>query len=151
MPASLPEPEYLDDDLVGHIRKNGCVHCRPNGSPIDLQLSIAFAGQLAAVRPSAEDGVYHVWFSRYRIAEVDFRTNPDRPRVSHLFAHLQPLCAVCTQALPPRAEEKRLVFRASWGRGASQRKLSPRSFKRPTSMVSRSDLNRPGLAGGFLS
>jgi transposase InsO family protein len=88
MPARLPEPEYLDDDLVGRIRKNGCLHCRPNGSPIDLQLSIAFAGQHAAVRPSAEDGVYHVWFSRYRIAEVDFRTNPGRPSVTHLFAHL---------------------------------------------------------------
>ena len=88
MPVILPEPEYLDDDQLGRIRNNGCLHCRPNGSPIDLQLSIAFAGQLAAVRPSAEDGISHVWFSRHRIAEVDFRTNPERPTVTHLFAHL---------------------------------------------------------------
>ena len=88
MPATLPEPIYLDDDRVGRIRNNGCLRCRPNGRPIDLQLSIAFAGQLVATRPSAEDGVYQVWFSRYRIAEVDFRTDPERPRVTHLFAHL---------------------------------------------------------------
>lgn len=87
-PATLPEPIYLDDDRVGRIRNNGCLRCRPNGRPIDLQLSIAFAGQLVATRPSAEDGVYQVWFSRYRIAEVDFRTNPERPSVTHLFAHL---------------------------------------------------------------
>ena len=79
MPATLPEPEYLDDDRAGRVRRNGCVRCRPGGRQVDLQLSIAFAGQLAAVRPSAEDGVDQVWFSRYRIAEVDFRTNPDRP------------------------------------------------------------------------
>jgi len=88
MPATLPEPEYLDDDRVGRVRRNGCLRCRPGDRKVDLQLSIAFAGQLAAVRPSAEDGVYHVWFSRYRIAEVDFRTNPERPGVTHLFAHL---------------------------------------------------------------
>jgi transposase InsO family protein len=88
MPATLPEPEYLDDDRVGRVRRNGCLRCRPGNRKVDLQLSIAFAGQLTAVRPSAEDGVYHVWFSRYRIAEVDFRTNPERPGVTHLFAHL---------------------------------------------------------------
>jgi transposase InsO family protein len=88
MPATLPEPIYLEDDRVGRIRNNGCLRCRPTGRPIDLQLSIAFAGQLAAVRPSATEGICSVWFSRYRIAEVDFRTNPERPGVTHLFAHL---------------------------------------------------------------
>ena len=88
MPNKLPEPEYLDDDRVGRIRRNGCLHCRFDQRRSDLQLSIAFAGQLAAVRPSATDGIFHVWFSRYRIAEVDFRTNPDRPSVTHLFAQL---------------------------------------------------------------
>jgi hypothetical protein len=31
MPATLPEPIYLDDDVVGRIRNNGCLHCRPDG------------------------------------------------------------------------------------------------------------------------
>lgn len=88
MPATLPEPEYLDDDQVGRIRQNGCLRCRPDGRLRDLQLSIAFAGQRVALRPSAESGVFHVWFSRYRIAEVDVRANPHRPSVTHLFAHL---------------------------------------------------------------
>jgi hypothetical protein len=60
----------------------------PNASSGDLQLSIVFADQSVALRPSAEDGLFHVWFSRYRIAEVDLRTNPDRPGVTHLFEHL---------------------------------------------------------------
>jgi hypothetical protein len=88
MPASLSELEYLDDDLVGRIRKNGCLRCQPNNRPIDLQLSIAFADQLVAIRPSATDGICHVWFSRYRIAEVNSRADPQRPSVTHLFAHL---------------------------------------------------------------
>ena len=88
MPSTLPEPVYLDDDRVGRVRNNGCLSCRFERRRIDLQLSIAFAGQLAAVRPSAEDGVCHVWFSRYRIAEVDFRANPERPSVTHVFVHL---------------------------------------------------------------
>ena len=88
MPTALPEPEYLDDDRVGRVRRNGCLRCRPDGRRVDLQLSIAFAGQLAAVRPSTEDGIFHVWFSRYRIAEVDLRKNLERPSVTHLFAHL---------------------------------------------------------------
>lgn len=91
MPAALPGPEYLPaaprDDLVGRIRDNGCLRCRPDGRLVDLQLSIASAGQNVAVRLSAEDGVWHVWFSRCRITAVDFRTNPERPSVTFLFAH----------------------------------------------------------------
>jgi hypothetical protein len=82
------EPEYLDDNRVGRVRRNGCLHCRFDQRRVDLQLSIAFACQLAAVRPPAADGIFHVWLSRYRIAEVDFRTDPERPGVTHLFAHL---------------------------------------------------------------
>ena len=89
MPVTLPEPAHFEDDCVGRIRQNGCLRCRPDGqNRVDLQLSIAFAGQLAAIRPSADDGVFHVWFSRYRIAEIDFRTNPQRPAVTHFFEHL---------------------------------------------------------------
>ena len=83
-----PEPEYLDDDVVGRIRNNGCLRCRPDGRLVDLQLSLAFAGQHVAARLSTEGGVFHIWFSRYRSAEIDFTTNPERPSVTYLFAHL---------------------------------------------------------------
>ena len=91
MPATLPVPDdlpsSLGDDRVGRVRRNGCLRCHPAGRSVDLQLSIAFAGQLAAIRPSAEAGVYHVWFSRHIIAAVDFLQNPERPSVSRGFAH----------------------------------------------------------------
>ncbi len=88
MPGVLPEPDHLDDGRVGRIRRNGRLHRRFDHRRLEFQPSIAFAGQLAAVCPSVEDGLFHVWFSRDRIAEVDFRTNPERPSVAHLFAHL---------------------------------------------------------------
>jgi hypothetical protein len=89
MPAELIEPDYGDDDVVRRVRANGCLRCRPTGQPrVDLQLAAAFADQTVAVRPSAEDGVHHVWFMTWRIAKVDFRTDPNRPSVTHVLEHL---------------------------------------------------------------
>jgi transposase InsO family protein len=89
MPARLIEPDYGDDDVVRRVRANGCLRCRPTGQRrVDLQLAAAFADQTVAVRPSAEDGVHHVCFMTWRIATVDFRTNPNRPSVTHLLEHL---------------------------------------------------------------
>ncbi len=89
MPARLIEPEYLDDDVIGRVRHNGCLRCRPQGqSRVDLQLSAAFADQHVAVRPSTKDGIHHVCFMTWRIAYVDFTTNPQRPTVTHVLEHL---------------------------------------------------------------
>ena len=38
--------------------------------------------------PLERVGIRHDWFSRYRIAKVDFRTNLERPSVTHLYALL---------------------------------------------------------------
>jgi transposase InsO family protein len=89
MPARLVEPDYPDDQVTGRVRRNGCLRCRPQDQRrVDLQLSAAFADQRVAVRPSAEDGVHHVWFMTWRIAKVDFRTNPERPTVTHVLERM---------------------------------------------------------------
>ena len=89
MPATLAEAAYLDGNLLGRIRHDGCLRCRPGGRhTVDLQLSETFAGQLVAVRPTHRDGRFHVGFANYRIAEVDLAAKPNRPRVTHLFERL---------------------------------------------------------------
>ena len=87
--SASPSLDDGDDDVVRRVRANGCLRCRPKGQRrVDLQLAAAFADQTVAVRPSADNGLHHVYFMTWRIAAVDFRTNPDRPSVTHLLEHL---------------------------------------------------------------
>jgi hypothetical protein len=90
MPATLPEPVYLDDDTIGRIRPNGCLHWRAarHAPRLDLQISSAFAGQTVAVRPTTTDGVFHVHFATWRIADVDLTQDPKRPSVTHVLVRL---------------------------------------------------------------
>lgn len=90
MPQKLREPVYHEHDTVKRIRHNGCLRIRPDDSKrvVDLQLSVAFAGQNVAVRPSCKDGIFHVCFANYRIANVDFTKDTATPTVTHLLERL---------------------------------------------------------------
>jgi transposase InsO family protein len=70
-PEVLPVPEYGADDRVYKLRINGMLHVEKR----DFYLSQAFGGQLLAVRPSAEDGVFTVHFFHKQLGSIDLR-NP---------------------------------------------------------------------------
>jgi transposase InsO family protein len=68
-PEDLPMPEYGPDDRVYKLRLNGKLHV----DKLDFYLSQAFAGQLLAVRPSAEDGVFTVHYFHMQLGSIDLR------------------------------------------------------------------------------
>ena len=68
---TVPMPEYGPDDRVHKLRINGMLHV----NKCDFYLSQAFGGQLLAVRPSAEDGVFTVHFFHKQLGSIDLR-NP---------------------------------------------------------------------------
>jgi hypothetical protein len=68
-PEVLPMPEYCPDDRVYKLRLNGKLHV----DKLDFYLSQAFAGQLLAVRPSAEDGVFTVHYFHKQLGSIDLR------------------------------------------------------------------------------
>lgn len=90
MPSKPIEPEYHDHEFVGRVRQNGCLHLpkAAAGRSADLQLSQAFAGQQVALRATERDGCFHVCFANYRIADVDFSTDPAMPSVTHVLVRL---------------------------------------------------------------
>jgi hypothetical protein len=62
-------PEYGPDDRVYKLRINGMLHVEKR----DFYLSQAFGGQLLAVRPSAQDGVFTVHFFHKHLGAIDLR------------------------------------------------------------------------------
>jgi transposase InsO family protein len=68
-PESLPAIEYNTTDLVQTIRHNGMLYVWKK----DFYISQAFAGQPVALRPTAKDGLWDVYFCHKRIATVDRR------------------------------------------------------------------------------
>jgi transposase InsO family protein len=68
-PETLPPIEYAPHDLVRHVQTKGYISFQ--GRHYDL--STAFAGQPVAVRPTATDGVWTVYFLQHEIAQLDQR------------------------------------------------------------------------------
>lgn len=68
-PEVLPVPEYGPEDRVYKLRINGMLHVEKR----DFYLSQAFGGQLLAVRPSLEDGVFTVHFFHKQLGSIDLR------------------------------------------------------------------------------
>lgn len=70
-PETLPLPEYGPEDRVYKLRGNGMLRVDKR----DFYLNQAFGGQLLAVRPSTEDGVFTVHFFHKQLGSIDLR-NP---------------------------------------------------------------------------
>lgn len=80
-PEQLPPIEYAPDDQPRRVGKDGAISFRRR----DYQVGLAFRGQTVAVRPTAVDGVFDVYFVRQRLRRIDVReVSPElrgRPRV----------------------------------------------------------------------
>jgi transposase InsO family protein len=74
-PEVLPLPLYGSEDRVYKVRGNGMLYLHRR----DVYFSQAFAGQLVAVRPSSDDGVFTVHFFHKQVGTIDL--SPPTPVV----------------------------------------------------------------------
>lgn len=65
----LPALEYQEGDRVYKVDASARIEVKGRR----YKIGKAFIGQHIALRPSAEDGVCSLWFSRFRIGEIDLR------------------------------------------------------------------------------
>jgi hypothetical protein len=68
-PEALPALAYGPGDAVRKVGSDGTVSFR--GRP--WKVGEAFRGHPVGVRPTAEDGVWSVYFGPHRVASIDFR------------------------------------------------------------------------------
>ena len=68
-PELLPPIEYADGDLVRKVMAEGWVSFKGH----EFKVGRALRGYRVALRPTAEDGVWTIWFMTHPVAEVDLR------------------------------------------------------------------------------
>lgn len=69
-PDTPPEPAYATTDLLRRVRRDGSISFTGRYR----HLCQGFAGQTIALRPTATDGLWDVFFSRFPIAQIDLRS-----------------------------------------------------------------------------
>ena len=74
-PETLPAPEYYSADHVRRVSHDGAVRFRGRR----LKISQAFAGMDVALRPGGTDDIWHLFFMRFGIYEVDLRVSDGGP------------------------------------------------------------------------
>jgi transposase InsO family protein len=68
-PETLPSVEYGPDDLIRKADQEGDIHFKSRR----IRLGKPFRGELIALRPTTEDGVFSIHFCTHQIATVDLR------------------------------------------------------------------------------
>jgi transposase InsO family protein len=68
-PEHLPAIEYAPDDQPRRVGRDGAISFQRR----DYQVGQAFRGQTVAVRPTAIDGIFDVYFVRQRLRRIDLR------------------------------------------------------------------------------
>lgn len=68
-PVNLPPLEYGPGDFVRRVQADGWISFKGTS----IRLSPALHGQSVALRPTAVDGCYAVYFSHQKVSEVDLR------------------------------------------------------------------------------
>jgi transposase InsO family protein len=90
-PESLPAVEYHDTDQVRRVDRDGYFTFQGRS----WKTSQAFAGQHIALRPTRNDGVWAVYFSRFAIAQIDLGNREAHSKtVRHVSEHLSGLSPV---------------------------------------------------------
>ena len=84
-------PDYAITDTVRRVSPDGYV----SFAGAKLKLSQAYAGHQVALRPTAQDGLWTIHFSRFVIAHIDLRDPKQQPQpVRHVSEHLSDLSPV---------------------------------------------------------
>jgi transposase InsO family protein len=78
-PEQLPPLEYGRMDQVRKVQTDGKISFRHR----EFRIGKAFRGYTVALRPTAADGVYDVYFATHQISQVDLHQPPDRPTAGH--------------------------------------------------------------------
>jgi len=68
-PEQLPPIEYGPGDLVRRVQDGGFISFQNR----EWRLSKAFTGEAVALRPTASDGLWEVYFMQHRVARIDLR------------------------------------------------------------------------------
>jgi transposase InsO family protein len=68
-PATLAPIEYDTQDTVRRVRSNGLIRF----AGAQWRVGNAFAGEPVAIRPTARDGEYDVWFCQHKVRKINLR------------------------------------------------------------------------------
>lgn len=75
-----PEPfDYAPDDIVRKAQDHGFIHFRGR----QLRIPKAFKGRRVALRPTAADGVFDIYYRHQKIAVLDFSSRNGDPQCVH--------------------------------------------------------------------
>ncbi len=77
-PERLPEPEYDQADLIRQVTTNGYVSFKGR----TWKMSQAFVGKRVALRPTSQDDIWRVFFSRFVVGSI---------HLAHNESHVQPV------------------------------------------------------------
>jgi transposase InsO family protein len=70
-PEHLPRIDYDAGDIVRKVQVKGYLHYRGQSYSVGK----AFSGYPVALRPTTEDGIFHVFFCHQRIGQIDVHQN----------------------------------------------------------------------------
>lgn len=74
-PGALPPIAYGPNDIVRKVQDGGEVSYGGRA----YRIPKAFRGYRVGLRPTAEDGVFDVYFCRHKVAHIDVRVHHDKP------------------------------------------------------------------------
>lgn len=83
--------DYAPDDKVRRVQQDGWISFK--GKP--FRLPKAFRGKEIALRPTAADGVFEIFFRHQPIKTLDIWNKPDHPQtVTHVSKQVSPMSPV---------------------------------------------------------
>lgn len=68
-PEDLPPIQYPSDDIIRKVQTKGEIYWKNR----TFKISKAFRGMPVAIRPTPEDGLYHVYFCNQKVAKIDLK------------------------------------------------------------------------------
>jgi len=87
MPSRLPEVEYDQGEIV---RTVGTTKTYVSFKGRLWKVPQAFRGERVAIRPTATDGQYRIYFGAHHVADIDLTNKPSVSHVSEQVSAMSP-------------------------------------------------------------